>query len=134
MSYTMRVMRWRVRPPSERIRHRDALKRGQARGAVNCRPSSSSTTVCIEAWSTETRHKLSRRGPSPRRPPRPLYTMAVRSRCDFFFSLCDFLHQCNCTIMEEGLPQENYLRLVLRLRCGFCQVTLTSCTKSSTYS
>ena len=29
--------------------------------------------------------------------------------------------------MEEGLSQENYLRLALRLRCGFCQITLTSC-------
>ena len=29
--------------------------------------------------------------------------------------------------MEEGLSQENCLRLALWLRCGFCQITLTSC-------
>ena len=29
--------------------------------------------------------------------------------------------------MEEGLSKENYLRLALRPRCGFCQITLTSC-------
>ena len=29
--------------------------------------------------------------------------------------------------MEEGLSEENYLRLALRIRCGFCQITLTSC-------
>ena len=44
-----------------------------------------------------------------------------------FSSQCDFLHQWCCTILEEGLSQENYLRLALRLRCGFCQITLTSC-------
>ena len=44
-----------------------------------------------------------------------------------FSSQCDFLHQWCCTIMEEWLSQENYLRLALRLRCGFCQITLTSC-------
>ena len=45
----------------------------------------------------------------------------------FFISQCDFLHQWSCTIMEEGLSQKNYLWLALRLRCGFCQITLTSC-------
>ena len=29
--------------------------------------------------------------------------------------------------MEEGLSQENYLRLALRLRCGLFQIILTSC-------
>ena len=73
-----------ARPPSERIRHGDPLKRVRATGAVNSRPSSSSTTVCTESWSTESRHKLNRRGPSPRRPPCPLYTKTLRSQCDFF--------------------------------------------------
>jgi len=88
--HTMRVMRWCGRRPSKLIRQRDALKRVGARGAINCRPSSSLTTVCTEAWSTESHHKLRWRGPSRPRPPCSLYTMAVRLQCDFF-SQCDFL-------------------------------------------
>ena len=51
--------------------------------------------------------------------------MPVRSV--IFFSQCDILHQWSCTIMEEGLS----LRLALRLWCGFCQITLTSCLRIS---
>ena len=36
------------------------------------------------------------------------------------------LHQWSCTIMKEGLFQENCLRLALWLQCAFCQITLTS--------
>ena len=167
---TMRLMSWRGRRRlSERIRHRDVPKRVQARGTVNCRPS---TTVCTEAWSTQSRYKLSRRGPLRRRPPCPLYTYlklllpgrlppghltwcyyrvtarcrvtvgyfcrgtvrrcvtvsaihnAMRSQCDFL--AVRFSSSVICTVVEEGLSQENYLRLTLRLRCGFCQITLTS--------
>ena len=112
-------MAWRVRPPSvrpsERNRHRCALKRVRLRGATNYRPSSSSSS-----WRDKHADRL-----------RVMYiTVAgvqrVRSsQCDFLAMW--FFHQWSCTIVEQGLPQENYLRFVLRLRCGFCQITLTSC-------
>ena len=41
-------------------------------------------------------------------------------------SQCDFLHQWSFSNVE-GLSQENYLQLALRLWCGFGQITLTSC-------
>ena len=44
------------------------------------------------------------------------------------------LHQWSCTIKEEGLSQEKCLRLALWLRCGFWQITLTSCSTSHTAS
>ena len=108
--------------PSEQIHHRDALKLDRARGAVNCRPS---TTVCTEAWSTQSRYILSRRGPSRRRAPCPLYTMAVRSQCDFFSRSAIFFISDAALLWKKH--QENCLRSALWLRCGFCQITLTSC-------
>ena len=64
-----------------------SLKRVRPSDAVNCRPSPSlsSTTVCTETWSTESRYKLSRRRLSRRRPC-PRYTTAVRfSRTAIFY-------------------------------------------------
>ena len=40
-------------------------------------------------------------------------------------SWVSYIHQWSC--MEEGLSQENCLSLTLSLRCGFCQITFTSC-------
>ena len=56
--HAMRVMVWRVRPSSERNCYRCALKRVGLSGAINGATSSSSTTVCTEAWPTESRLKL----------------------------------------------------------------------------
>jgi len=53
----------------------------------------------------------------------PCSTPSVRQLSQAF---C--LHQCSC--MEEGLSQENCLCLALWVRCGFCQITLTSCSAS----
>ena len=62
-------------------------------------------TAFTEAWSTESRYKLSRRGPSHRRPPCLLYTMAVHSQCDFFLQ-CDFFFISEVALLWK----KDYLR------------------------